>query len=93
MKSLSLLLSLLLLSACSTVPVMIKWPDAPASLLESPEKLQQLSKNHIELTDIIENASENAGKYYALREKYLGWQEWYNKNKQLYEEVRKKYSK
>jgi hypothetical protein len=93
MKSLSLLLSLLLLSACSTVPVIIKWPDAPASLLEPPEKLQQLSKNHIELTDIIENASENAGKYYALREKYLGWQEWYNKNKQIYEEVRKKYSK
>jgi len=82
-----------LISACTTVPVMVKWPDAPSSLLEPPEQLKHLEKNQVELSDIIENTSENAGRYYALRDKYLGWQEWYTKTKQLHEEVRKKYSK
>jgi thiamine monophosphate synthase len=48
-----------------------------------------LNKENIELTDVIENAAENAAKYYKLREKYLAWQEWYAEQKKLQEQVLK----
>lgn len=82
------------LSGCTTtVPVMIKFPSAPAILMEPAERLQPLNKGNVQLSDIIENANENAAKYYILRDKYNAWQEWYTKNQKIYEEVQKKYSK
>jgi len=89
MKKLLLTLSIILLAGCTTVPVTMKFPNAPDVLKEPAGKLTPLdTSKKIELSDIIENANENAGKYYALREKYNAWQEWYNGQKKIFDSVK-----
>lgn len=90
MKKLLLPLIALTLSGCATtVPVTMGFPQPPASLMEPAEKLTPLdTKKKTELSDIINNANENAGKYYKLREKYNAWQTWYEEQKKIFESVK-----
>jgi hypothetical protein len=79
----------LLATGCSTTaPVAVKFPEAPASLITPAGKLTPLTKEKPELSDIIENANENAGKYYELRERFRAWQEWYSTQKKIFESVK-----
>jgi len=64
------------------------WPEAPASLIEPAENLKPLPEDKKTLTDLLENANENFGTYYSLKEKYNGWIEWYNTQKNIYESVK-----
>lgn len=64
------------------------WPEAIPSLMEPASNLDTLPEDKRTLTDLIQNANENFGKYYQLKEKYEAWQEWYNAQKQIYESVK-----
>jgi hypothetical protein len=88
-KSLISIILTLGLSGCIHIPSIPPFPEAPKILLEPVEPLTMINKENIELTDVIENAAENAAKYYKLREKYLAWQEWYAEQKKLQEQVLK----
>lgn len=89
MRSLVVICSLLLLTACTTTaPVVMKFPDAPAELTKPADKLTPLPKDKKELHDILDNVNTNYGKYYELRDKYNAWIEWYNAQKKIYEEVK-----
>ena len=52
------------------------------------ENLKPLPENKKTLSDLIENANQNYGTYYELKEKYSAWQEWYNKQKQIFESIK-----
>lgn len=87
----SILISTLLIGCSTPVPVTVKFPEAPSTLLEPAESLTLLPEDKPTLlSDILENTTENAAKYYALREKYRGWQEWYRSQRKIFEEVQKK---
>ena len=90
MKKLLLIIFISALTACSTTaPVAIKFPDVPLALKEPAGKLAPLdTSKKVELSDIIENANENAGKYYELRERYNAWIEWYTEQKKIFESVK-----
>ena len=80
--------SLLFLSGCSTaVPVTVKFPEVPAVLLEPAPVLKPLDPNKHELSDLLENANENYGTYYEIREKLNSWQDWYKTQKQIYDKI------
>jgi hypothetical protein len=79
---------LLLISACTTVPVTPKFPAAPESLLEPAQNLEPLNPNKRELSDLLENVAENYGRYHILELKYQSWQDWYNQQKKIFEEVK-----
>jgi len=66
----------------------MSWPEVPSNLMEPASSLDSLPENKKTLTDLIENANENFGKYYQLKEKYDAWQEWYNTQKQIYQSVK-----
>lgn len=86
------ILSLLLLTGCSTtvVPVTMKFPDAPPSLMTPAQPLNKLpTDKKIELADIIKTTNENAKLYYELKIKYEAWQEWYNEQKSIADELKK----
>jgi hypothetical protein len=86
-----ILLSVLLLAGCSTtVPVVMKFPDAPPSLMTPAADLNKLpSDKKIELSDIIKTTNENSKLYYELKIKYEAWQEWYNSQKSIADELKK----
>ena len=89
MKNLLIVLVATLITGCTTVPVTVKFPEVPATLTVPAGKLTPLdTSKKIELSDIIENANENAGKYYELREKYNAWIEWYTSQKKIFESIK-----
>jgi hypothetical protein len=90
MKNILAIFLVVLVAGCSTTaPVVVKFPEVPEVLVQPADKLTPLdTSKKIELSDIIENANENAGKYYSLREKYNAWIEWYNSQKKIFESVK-----
>jgi hypothetical protein len=86
-----ILLSLLLVGCSTTVvPVTMKFPDAPPSLMTPAKDLNKLpADKKIEMTDIIKTTNENAGLYYELKIKYEAWQEWYKEQKSIADELKK----
>ena len=83
-----LIISLLILTGCSTaVPVTVKFPEVPTILMEPAPTLKSLNSDKHELSDLLENANENYGTYYEIREKLNSWQEWYKTQKQIYDKI------
>ncbi len=81
----------LFLAGCSTtaVPVVMKFPDAPPSLMTPAEDLNKLpTDKKIELSDIIQTTNANAAKYYELKIKYEAWQEWYKEQKSIADQLK-----
>jgi hypothetical protein len=76
------------LVGCTTVPVTAKFPRVPDALIEAPKTLQTLDVAKPELSDLISNANDNYAEYYRLRDKYNGWIDWYNTQKQIFETVK-----
>ena len=88
---LATVLSLSLVGCSTTVPVKIQFPAVPEILMEPAGNLTPLDKsNNPQISDLIENANDNAGKYYELKEKYNAWQEWYRAQKSIHEDIYKK---
>lgn len=81
-----ILIYCLFLAGCSTtpVPVVMKFPDAPPSLMTPAPDLNKLpTDKKIEMSDIIQTTNSNAALYYELKIKYEAWQEWFKEQKSI----------
>jgi hypothetical protein len=78
----------LMLAGCTTVPVTAKFPTVPDTLKEPAATLRTLDVPRPELSDLITNANDNYAEYYRLRDRYNGWINWYNTQKQIFESVK-----
>ena len=79
----ALILTLALLTGCSTVvPVTQKFPDAPTQ--QPCLALKKLPDNP-QLSDVAKTVAVNYAEYYVCAAKVDAWQEWYTKQKILYE--------
>ena len=83
-----IVIACLIASGCTTVPVTAKFPTVPDSLKEPVASLKTLDVPKPELSDLISNANDNYAEYYRLRDKYNGWINWYNTQKQIFESVK-----
>ena len=87
MKKILAIFLVILLAGCAHG--IAKFPDVPDALKEPAPALTQLdTSKKVELSDIVENANENAGKYYELRTKYNAWIEWYETQKKLFDSIK-----
>lgn len=79
-----------LLAGCAhTVPVTMHFPQLPEVLdvpCEELEPLDTTTKN--ELSDLINNATDNYGKHYECEAKLNAWKDWYNTQKKIHEEIK-----
>ncbi len=87
MKYTVLLLAILLSGCTTTVPVSVKFPEAPAVLLESCKDLQPL-KEDSKLSDVAKIVTLNYSSYYECATKHEGFIEWYKKQKQIFEGIK-----
>jgi len=87
MKRLIVALMLVGITGCATKvsPVSLKWPDAPAELMEPADDLTTLKPEQTRLSDLIDNANTNFSRYYILKDRYEAWQQWYNTHRQIYQ--------
>lgn len=84
-----LLLPLLLLTGCSTtVPVVMKFPDAPAELVTPCAELEQTPAGTTQLSKTLEVVVKNYSKYHECKAKTDAWIEWHKTQKQIYESVK-----
>lgn len=79
-----LIIALLLTGCSTTVPVTVKFPEAPAILLEPCSSLQELN-NESKLSDVAKSITLNYSLYYDCTTKHEGFVEWYKKQKQIFE--------
>ena len=83
------LLSLLLLAGCETVPVKQHFPEAPAVLKEQCEKLRTIEGDKVAITEMLKTIVHNYTLYHECSAKVDGWNDWYTKQKQIFDETNK----
>jgi hypothetical protein len=82
------LTAILLLSGCSTAPVIMKFPEVPDALMQKCEPLDKVPADTKQLSTTAEIVIKNYGKYHVCRIKVEEWQEWYQSNRKIYESVK-----
>ena len=88
MKRYSLLLILLLTGCSTTVPVVAKFPEAPPSLKASCPGLKKIEGDTVSIVDLHKTVVENYTQYYECAAKVESWNEWYTKQKKIFDEVK-----
>ena len=88
MKILILSLTLLLAGCATSVPVSPKFPDAPQVLKERCENLRKIEGDKVAITEMLKVVIHNYSLYYECSTKVEGWQEWYNTQKKIYENIK-----
>lgn len=83
------LLLVLLLSGCATkaVPVVVKFPEVPATLLEKCPSLKTLPDDS-KLSDVAKTVTQNYTLYYECVIKHDAWINWYQQQKEIFENVK-----
>ena len=85
-----ILLPLLLAGCSTTVPVAMKFPDAPPVLMEKCPPLQTIEKQEdVSIIDITKNVTVNYTTYYECGVKVENWIEWYKDQKKIFDKVSK----
>jgi len=84
-----LLAGLLLLTGCATsVPVTMSFPQRPEALEKPCDRMEPLAADKKELSDLLENTTDNYAKAKECNAKVTAWQEWYETQKKIFEEVK-----
>ncbi len=88
MNKLVLIPLLIVLSGCATkVPVAMKFPVAPESLLITCKDLEQVKPNEEQLSEMLKVVVNNYSQYHECRSKVEAWMEWYKSQKEIHDSV------
>ena len=87
MKYLALIM-VLALTACYSVPIKQKFPEAIPELKEKCPDLKQIEGNSVAITDLLKSVVTNYNMYYECGLKNDGWNKWYIEQRKIYEAVK-----
>ncbi len=78
-----------LLSGCvsKVVPIVVKFPQAPPSLLEKCSPLKTLPEDS-KLSDVAKTVTQNYTSYHECVIKYDAWIDWYQQQKEIFDNVK-----
>ena len=79
---------LLLVSGCAVEPVTAKFPPAPDKATTPCPALAQL-KSDAQLSDLLKTVTNNYVKYHDCSTEVQGWNDWYTKQKAIFEDATK----
>ena len=83
------LLIILLLAGCTTtVPVKQKFPNASPELMKKCESLKKIEGDKVAITDMLKVIVHNYSLYPECSTKVDGWQDWYNEQKKIFDNVK-----
>ena len=89
MKIVFVLTMSVMLTACSVVPVKQTFPEAPAKLLEACPDLSLAPDNTTSIAELLKVVVSNYQLYYECQNRSAAWQEWYQKQKKIFEKANK----
>lgn len=77
----------MLLTGCGLLPVERKFPAVPAELKEKCVELNQLPEGTQKLSEVLTTVTKNYSEYHLCKNKVDMWNEWYNTQKKIFDEV------
>jgi hypothetical protein len=80
-----------LLAGCSiSTPVKRNFPDAVPALQEKCPGLSTIegTGKEVSITDMLKTVVKNYGSYYECANKVDGWNEWYDNQRKIFENVK-----
>jgi hypothetical protein len=84
-----IILFLVIVAGCSTtVPVKQKFPNATPELMKKCESLRKVEGDKVAITEMLKVIVHNYSLYYECSTKVDGWQDWYNEQKKIFENVK-----
>ena len=90
MTRLMLALCLVLAGCSTTVPVKQKFPDVPPALMEPCAPLREVDADKGTLRDLLRTVIANYAAYYQCAARASTWQEWYNLQRQIFNDANNK---
>jgi len=87
-KIIVLALGVVLAGCSTTVPVKRTFPAVPEALLKECGALNTISRPEVKLSELIETVTKNYGKYHECAAVNSAWQEWYNEQKKVFDEIK-----
>ncbi|MEI6297246.1 MAG: hypothetical protein WCO84_06455 [bacterium] len=87
MKSLVVIAYTLLVVGCTTVPVVQKFPSAPATLIKPAPPLKEIPAGS-SASQIFDIVIDNYGTYNEVAAELAGWQQWYVEQKKIFDGVK-----
>lgn len=92
MKLVAIILSATLLSGCAMftkyLPAKPKFPEPIKELTEPCPDLKKIEGDKVAITDLLRTVVENYSLYYECSLKNDGWNDWYKKQKEIYDRVK-----
>ena len=82
-----LLIGLLILSGCTSVPVVMKFPEVPADMLTACPDLKQTPET-TKLSEVLPVVVDNYGQYYTCKDTVDSWIDWYNNQKKIFDSIK-----
>ena len=75
--------------ACVPVPITVKFPEAPETLMEKCSALKEATEG-MTLSEYTKTVVDNYVLYHECERKVEGWHEWYTTQKTIFETATKK---
>jgi hypothetical protein len=82
-----IIIGLLVLSGCTSVPVAMKFPEVPTDMLTACPDLK-LAPDTSKLSEILPVIVDNYGQYYTCKDNVDSWIEWYNNQKKIFDSIK-----
>ena len=82
-----ILIVLIMLSGCTSVPVMPKFPDVPKDMLVTCPDLK-LAPDTTKLSEVLPVIVDNYGQYYTCKDTVDSWIDWYNTQKKIFDNIK-----
>jgi hypothetical protein len=82
-----IIIALILLSGCTTVPVTVKFPDIPKDMLETCPDLKLIPET-TKLSEVLPTVVDNYGQYYTCKDTVDSWIDWYKSQKKIFDSIK-----
>jgi hypothetical protein len=83
------LISVTLIAGCSVfLPAKPKFPEALPELTKPCPDLKRIDGDRVAITDLLRTVVDNYALYYDCSLKNDGWNDWYKKQKDIYDRVK-----
>ena len=89
MKKLITIIALGLTGCATPVPVTMKFPDVPKDLLITCADLDKVQPTEEQLSEMMKVVVKNYGSYHECRLKVDSWIDWYKKQKEISDSIKK----
>jgi hypothetical protein len=82
-----IVIAVLLISGCSSVPVAIKFPDVPKDMLVACPDLKLVPET-TKLSEVLPVVVDNYAQYYTCKDTVDSWIDWYNSQKKIFDDIK-----